>query len=257
MSRVVAAVLVCVAVAACGDVESERGRGLADLTAGEGEDGSVGELAEGDASAPVEQPAGDAGDALGSDAAMPESDAGALPGVDAGSEPEPVQLPPCTMRTWYRDADGDGYGHPAVTVQACTAQAGFVGNAGDCYDGSNLAYPSSPHAGGVENRGDGSFDFDCDGVETLVKQRVAVCPAFTTDDNRCPPQINRSSLWSDDLPASECEARENSWYDARSGWLGQLPPCGAIAQVDLYQPFSRQTGYTCQPTGRVEVASCR
>src|SRR5207247_462417 len=31
--------------------------------------------------------------------------------------------------TWYRDADGDGFGSPAVTVQTCAAPAGYVSGA--------------------------------------------------------------------------------------------------------------------------------
>lgn len=71
-----------------------------------------------------------------------------------------------TMSTFYRDADGDGYGNAAVTTSACTAPAGYVANNTDCYDGNANAKPGSTTCGTV-NRGDGSFDYNCSGTNTL------------------------------------------------------------------------------------------
>jgi cysteine-rich repeat protein len=38
--------------------------------------------------------------------------------------------------TWYRDADGDGFGNPGVTQSSCAQPAGYVSNASDCDDGN-------------------------------------------------------------------------------------------------------------------------
>ena len=61
--------------------------------------------------------------------------------------------------TWYRDADGDTYGDPAVTQDACTRPAGYVADATDCDDTDAAVYPGAP-----EDWYD-SVDSDCDGLE--------------------------------------------------------------------------------------------
>ena len=59
--------------------------------------------------------------------------------------------------TWYADADGDGYGDPAVTAVACAAPSGFTDDASDCDDTDPDAWP------GADEYCDG-VDTDCDGV---------------------------------------------------------------------------------------------
>ncbi len=47
------------------------------------------------------------------------------------------------MDTWYRDADGDGYGDAAHGKQACDQPAGHVANGDDPDDGDAAVYPGS------------------------------------------------------------------------------------------------------------------
>jgi hypothetical protein len=64
---------------------------------------------------------------------------------------------PSDQALFFLDADEDGFGDPAVSTQACEAPAGFVEQAGDCFDGSSAAAP-----GLTEVCGD-RLDNDCDG----------------------------------------------------------------------------------------------
>ncbi len=66
--------------------------------------------------------------------------------------------------TYYRDADGDGYGNPSNTTQACSAPSGYVTNHTDCNDSDATMYPGrSETCDGKDNDCDGSTD---EGVKT-------------------------------------------------------------------------------------------
>ncbi len=63
--------------------------------------------------------------------------------------------------SWYRDSDGDGYGDPSVTTDACDQPSGYVGTAyaSDCDDGDATAYPGgTEYCDGVDNDCDGTVD---------------------------------------------------------------------------------------------------
>jgi DNA/RNA endonuclease G (NUC1) len=55
--------------------------------------------------------------------------------------------------TFYQDADGDGFGNPSVSVQACAAPTGYVTNNTDCNDGDSSVY--SPITYYLDADGDG------------------------------------------------------------------------------------------------------
>jgi large repetitive protein len=84
--------------------------------------------------------------------------------------------------TLYADSDGDGYGDPATSIVACSGSSGWVSNSSDCYDGNADANPAQ--AGYfTTDRGDGSYDYDCNGVNDAQYTSAGSCggwPACTT-----------------------------------------------------------------------------
>jgi len=65
--------------------------------------------------------------------------------------------------TFYYDSDDDGYGNPAVTVEACTAPIGYVATGNDCDDGNIEINPDTTWYRDGDN--DGYSDFTTQGPQ--------------------------------------------------------------------------------------------
>jgi hypothetical protein len=78
---------------------------------------------------------------------------------DGYTDDEDTSNSAATETTFYRDADGDGYGTTSSTT-ACEAPTGYVTNATDCNASSAAINP-----GATEGVGDG-VDSNCDNAET-------------------------------------------------------------------------------------------
>ena len=65
----------------------------------------------------------------------------------------------CTSHLYYRDADNDTYGNPAVTTLYCTQPSGYVATSGDCNDGNAAVHPGAPEVcNGIDDNCNGQTD---------------------------------------------------------------------------------------------------
>ncbi len=104
--------------------------------------------------------------------------------------------------TWYRDADGDGFGDPGQARRACSQPDGHVADSTDCNDGNSRSHPGAVElCDGDDNDCDGEwdegFDRDLDGDRT--------CDGDCNDDN---PEIHPGA-----------EEVENGLDDDCDGWV--------------------------------------
>lgn len=143
-----------------------------------------------------------------------------------------------------QDADSDGY-YPNATVSVGqTSTCADVGatygrrltlGAGDCYDANASAKPGQT-AYFTANRGDGSFDYNCDGVETKSPSLVVdSCTITGLGNAKC------------DVPSSSCD--ENSSPNTTA--------CGSSLLVRRCNPINctpPDEGWTCPLEG--DTTSC-
>ncbi len=83
-----------------------------------------------------------------------------------GSTDEGEGNPGCT--DYYRDLDGDGYGDVDFSQCLCAPDAANdydTTDSTDCYDSNASAHPGQTSYF-TSARGDGSYDYNCDGTET-------------------------------------------------------------------------------------------
>jgi hypothetical protein len=187
-----------------------------------------------------------------------QGDAGQDPSSDeqgdagqAAEEPEPTNIPhprillavetdpnvPDCNTVYYRDMDADGFGDDKFSITSCTQPAGYVEIGGDCYDLNDRAHPDATGAF-LQQRGDGSFDYDCDGVETQLHTKWAACPA-------------ENSGWTDfrTLPCTGAACPADK---------AKLPACGQAAYWGLTVTAVGATHTCSMPVeGELRTQTCR
>ncbi len=150
-----------------------------------------------------------------------------------------------TCQYGYWDGDGDGYGAgPAVAVCAAgTAMpGGYVSNDTDCYDSNANANPADTAFWGV-NRGDGSFDYNCDGlqtsdapsyVSTCTAEPDTVCTAYglsgTTGACQEVSEYSTGALCTGNRQTGSF-CRVVAQPGGYTGWQGSVPACGATGYM--------------------------
>lgn len=84
--------------------------------------------------------------------------------------------------TYYKDADGDGYGNVIFDGVVCETPAGYVLYNGDCNDDDSSIYPNATEVcgDGKDNNCDGQIDEDCIGCtfDNSGGQQVAIDLSF-------------------------------------------------------------------------------
>lgn len=163
--------------------------------------------------------------------------------------------------TFYEDVDGDGFGNPAVSFQACIAPGGYVTDNTDCNDGNNTVYTGAPEiCDGLDNNCNGSTDEgvlitfyadnDGDGLgDPNVSTQACSAPGgYVTDNTDC--DDNNSVIY----PIAVAQ-NINAYLDA-SGMVtvtgaqvnnGSSAACG-IASMSVYP-----NSFTCSNIGNNNV----
>jgi hypothetical protein len=145
----------------------------------------------------------------------------------------------------YIDNDGDGYG-AGTLYSVCSGSSlpsGYVSNNTDCYDSNANAHPGQTSFFLV-NRGDGSFDYNCNGgIEQYRDSTLRNC--FNVADSICTSRGLSGT-------SGACQQGTSYWryyeslgrYDWHDGWVSPAPSCGNSQYLQIYSG----SGVVCERT---------
>jgi predicted outer membrane repeat protein len=131
-------------------------------------------------------------------------------------------------KTWYPDADLDGYGSSSTSTKACTSPSGYVSTSTDCDDADEYVYPGAVELCDMARN-------DCDDT------------AWTTDkEHWVISWVDDSGAWSD---VSD-DLLTTATYTVPDG---TLYICHGEYLVSLHQTTSGNTTYVVAPYGNAET----
>jgi hypothetical protein len=151
------------------------------------------------------------------------------------------------LQTFYQDLDGDGYGTPAQTVQACLVPPGYSAFSSDCDDDDPNRYPGAPELCD-------DIDNNCDGE---VDENATDCPAgLICAFGQCVECVTATDCPEDGLPctievctAGSCGTILDPSTCFIAGVCYTSGDPNPLAECQVCDPGTSQTGWTFLPAG--------
>jgi hypothetical protein len=150
--------------------------------------------------------------------------------------------------TYYRDADGDGYGSPTNSTKACSQPSGYVTNNGDCNDGDAAIHPNvAETCDGKDNNCDGSIDegvlktfyldSDKDGYGTSTTTQACSQPSgyasVSGDCNDTSAGVNPGAAEvCGDAQDQNCDGQVDETCTTNGYKFSAVPQCGSYCYYD-------------------------
>ncbi|HEU4866826.1 MAG TPA: putative metal-binding motif-containing protein [Actinomycetota bacterium] len=168
--------------------------------------------------------------------------------------------------TFYRDADSDGFGDPAQTIQATSEPAGYVATGTDCNDNNAGVHPGAAEvANGVDDNCNGDADegvepettfyrdADNDGYGNPAISQTGFAPGWVEDNSDCDDGRSATNPGAQEVAGNDIDDNCNGQTDESILYLQSLT-------LEPQQIFARTGGIIddmvdTESTGRIVLAS--
>jgi hypothetical protein len=135
--------------------------------------------------------------------------------TSANSVYRSIEFAPCNGTTWYRDADGDGFGNPSSSFVDCIQPFGYVANNTDCNDAVATIYPGAVEiCNGIDEDCDVTIDESCinpPANDNRASASVRVASGFPACSNIFGNLVSATNS-SEALSSEPVGAGQDVWY---------------------------------------------